>query len=94
MWFFTKQKVHFICGLWTLAIYLWPGVNLKIARLLYDNKIVSDNFFYIVLKFLTYYLFLVEAVGGKALPCVVDIRDEKQVQKAIDDTIKKVNIKF
>ncbi|XP_026324742.1 hydroxysteroid dehydrogenase-like protein 2 isoform X2 [Hyposmocoma kahamanoa] len=33
----------------------------------------------------------IEAVGGKALPCVVDIRDEKQVQKAIDDTIKKFN---
>ncbi|CAB3224422.1 unnamed protein product [Arctia plantaginis] len=33
----------------------------------------------------------IEALGGKALPCVVDVRDEKQVQKAIDDAIKKFN---
>lgn len=43
-----------------------------------------------VIKFLTTYFFLVEAAGGKALPCIVDIRDEKQVQKAVDDAIKKV----
>lgn len=39
---------------------------------------------------MTKHTFLVEAAGGKALPCVVDIRDEKQVQKAIDEAIKKV----
>ncbi|XP_049869539.1 hydroxysteroid dehydrogenase-like protein 2 isoform X1 [Pectinophora gossypiella] len=33
----------------------------------------------------------IEAVGGKALPCIVDVRDEKQVQKAIDEAIKKFN---
>lgn len=26
---------------------------------------------------------LVEAVGGKALPCIVDVRDEKQVRAAV-----------
>lgn len=42
-------------------------------------------------KLLNYsYLFSVEALGGKALPCIVDVRDEKQVQKAVDDAIKKV----
>ncbi|KAJ0177388.1 hypothetical protein K1T71_007397 [Dendrolimus kikuchii] len=33
----------------------------------------------------------IEAAGGKALPCIVDVRDEKQVQKAIDDAVKKFN---
>lgn len=37
-------------------------------------------------------MFAVEAAGGKALPCVVDIRDEKQVQDAIDQAVKKVKI--
>lgn len=32
----------------------------------------------------------VEALGGKALPCIVDVRDEKQIQKAIDEAVKKV----
>ncbi|KAI8436207.1 hypothetical protein MSG28_004277, partial [Choristoneura fumiferana] len=32
-----------------------------------------------------------EALGGKALPCIVDVRDEKQIQKAIDEAIKKFN---
>ncbi|KAI6188712.1 SCP2 domain-containing protein [Aphelenchoides besseyi] len=31
----------------------------------------------------------VEKLGGKALPCVVDIRDEGQVQKAVEDTVNK-----
>ena len=30
----------------------------------------------------------VEAAGGKCLPCVVDIRDEEQVKKAVDSTLK------
>lgn len=32
---------------------------------------------------------LVEAAGGSCLPCVVDIREEKQVQDAIDKAIEK-----
>ncbi|XP_077286243.1 hydroxysteroid dehydrogenase like 2 isoform X2 [Arctopsyche grandis] len=31
----------------------------------------------------------IEAAGGKALPCIVDIRDEAQVQSAIDQAVKK-----
>ncbi|XP_061712983.1 hydroxysteroid dehydrogenase-like protein 2 isoform X2 [Cydia pomonella] len=33
----------------------------------------------------------IEAIGGKALPCIVDVRDEKAVQKAIDEAVKKFN---
>ncbi|NP_001040436.1 hydroxysteroid dehydrogenase [Bombyx mori] len=33
----------------------------------------------------------IEALGGKALPCIVDVRDEKQVQKAVDEAVKKFN---
>ncbi|VVD03776.1 hydroxysteroid dehydrogenase-like protein 2 isoform X3 [Leptidea sinapis] len=33
----------------------------------------------------------IEALGGKALPCIVDVRSEEQVQKAIDEAIKKFN---
>ncbi|KAF6198406.1 hypothetical protein GE061_008154 [Apolygus lucorum] len=31
----------------------------------------------------------VEAAGGKALPCIVDVRDEAQVQTAVDNAVKK-----
>ncbi|PAV84706.1 hypothetical protein WR25_02255 [Diploscapter pachys] len=31
----------------------------------------------------------IEKVGGKALPCVVDVRDEASVQKAVEDAVKK-----
>lgn len=34
------------------------------------------------------YVFLVEDAGGKALPCIVDVRDEKQVQGAIENAVK------
>lgn len=30
-----------------------------------------------------------EAAGGKCLPCVVDIRDDAQLEKAISDTVTK-----
>lgn len=30
-----------------------------------------------------------EEAGGKALPCVVDVRDEAQVTKAVEDAVKK-----
>ncbi|CAH1392245.1 unnamed protein product [Nezara viridula] len=31
----------------------------------------------------------VEEAGGKALPCVVDVRDEGQIQSAVDNAVKK-----
>ncbi|TKR73687.1 hypothetical protein L596_020970 [Steinernema carpocapsae] len=31
----------------------------------------------------------IEAVGGQCLPCVVDVRDEQAVEKAIDATVKR-----
>lgn len=30
----------------------------------------------------------IEAAGGKAFPCMVDIRNEEQIQKSIDDVVK------
>ncbi|XP_059051547.1 hydroxysteroid dehydrogenase-like protein 2 isoform X2 [Achroia grisella] len=33
----------------------------------------------------------IEALGGKALPCIVDVRDEKQIQNAIDAAVKQFN---
>ena len=35
------------------------------------------------------YTFTVESAGGKCLPCVVDIRHEEEVQKAVDETVSK-----
>jgi len=34
-------------------------------------------------------IFTVEDAGGKALPCVVDVRDEKSIAAAVDDAVKK-----
>lgn len=34
-------------------------------------------------------IFLVEDAGGKALPCVVDVRDEAQITKAVQDAVAK-----
>ncbi|PNF19412.1 Hydroxysteroid dehydrogenase-like protein 2 [Cryptotermes secundus] len=31
----------------------------------------------------------VEAAGGKCLPCIVDVRDEKQVTSAVEEAVKK-----
>ncbi|KAI6190615.1 hypothetical protein M3Y97_00137600 [Aphelenchoides bicaudatus] len=31
----------------------------------------------------------IEQAGGKCLPCIVDVRDETSVKKAIDETVKK-----
>lgn len=31
----------------------------------------------------------VEAAGGKALPCIVDVRDEKQVSEAVENAVQK-----
>jgi len=33
--------------------------------------------------------FLVEAAGGKALPCIVDIRNEAQVVNAVESAVAK-----
>ncbi|KAL4708704.1 hypothetical protein ACJJTC_017383 [Scirpophaga incertulas] len=33
----------------------------------------------------------IEALGGKALPVIVDVRDEKQIQNAVDEAVKKFN---
>ena len=33
--------------------------------------------------------FIVEAAGGSCLPCVVDVREEKQVQAAVDEAVKR-----
>ena len=34
------------------------------------------------------FFFAVEEAGGKCLPCVVDIRDEAQLQAAVDEAVK------
>ncbi|XP_026798629.3 hydroxysteroid dehydrogenase-like protein 2 [Pangasianodon hypophthalmus] len=31
----------------------------------------------------------IEAAGGKALPCIVDVRDEKQVSEAVENAVQK-----
>lgn len=31
---------------------------------------------------------LVEAAGGNCLPCIVDVRDEVQIQNAVDSAVK------
>lgn len=31
----------------------------------------------------------IEAAGGKSLPCIVDVRDEAQIKKAVEETVKK-----
>lgn len=36
-----------------------------------------------------FFIYTVEAAGGKALPCNVDIRNEEQVQKAVQDAVQK-----
>lgn len=33
--------------------------------------------------------FAVEAVGGRALPCVVDVRDEQQINSAVEKAVEK-----
>lgn len=35
------------------------------------------------------YLILVEAAGGKAFPCIVDIRDEGQVRASVEQGVAK-----
>lgn len=32
---------------------------------------------------------VVEAAGGKALPCIVDVRDEKQISDAVEQAVEK-----
>lgn len=33
--------------------------------------------------------FVVEAVGGKALPCAVDVRDEHQISNAVEKAVER-----
>ncbi|XP_026130417.1 hydroxysteroid dehydrogenase-like protein 2 [Carassius auratus] len=33
--------------------------------------------------------FKIEAAGGKALPCIVDVRDEKQINNAVQQAVEK-----
>lgn len=55
-------------------------------------KFPSNLFYSSITSYNTIILFLfltVEEAGGKALPCVVDVRDEGQVQSAVDNAVKK-----
>lgn len=42
-----------------------------------------------VRSFLTFLHISVEAAGGKALACVVDIRDEQQISEAVQKAVDK-----
>lgn len=33
-------------------------------------------------------MYAVEAAGGKCLPCIVDVREEKQVSEAVEKAVK------
>ncbi len=35
------------------------------------------------------FIFPVEAAGGRCLPCLVDVRDESQLQAAVDQAVEK-----
>lgn len=47
----------------------------------------------LVLKVLTFeciFIYpLVKAAGGKALPCIVDVRDEEQISSAVEKAVEK-----
>lgn len=53
-------------------------------KFIYNHKAIPFH------TFIIYYslLILVEAAGGSCLPCVVDIREEAQVQDAVDKAVK------
>lgn len=36
-----------------------------------------------------YLSFIVKAAGGKALPCIVDVRDEEQISSAVEKAVEK-----
>ncbi|MGH0179626.1 UNVERIFIED_CONTAM: hypothetical protein FKN15_002006, partial [Acipenser sinensis] len=36
----------------------------------------------------------IEAAGGKAFPCIVDVRDEQQVSNAVEQAVKKFGGKY
>lgn len=48
----------------------------------YEGVIISNFMVFVC-------LFIVEAVGGKALPCVVDVRDEQQINNAVEKAVEK-----
>jgi len=39
-------------------------------------------------SFSIFFLIIVEAAGGNCLPCIVDVRDENQIQNAVDAAVK------
>ena len=45
--------------------------------------------FFIVWFIKNFIYLLVEAAGGKALPCVVDVRNEEQIKSAVESAVKK-----
>ena len=49
----------------------------------------SSNISYFPLLFSYFSFSVVESVGGQCLPCVVDIREEDQVQAAVEAAVKK-----
>lgn len=49
----------------------------------------KDTFFVFDIFFSIFLYISVEAAGGKALACVVDIRDEQQIGEAIQKAVDK-----
>ena len=54
------------------------------SRKYYDTNNVACNSLIIITV-----AFTVEKAGGKCLPCVVDIREEAQIQKAVNDAVER-----
>lgn len=52
-----------------------------------EQLTISINIYLVLVLFLT---FSVEAVGGKALPLVLDVRDEQQVKSVVEAAVQKV----
>ena len=46
------------------------------------------SFFFLIKNISTIFNYQVEDAGGKALACVVDIRDEAAVNASIEETVK------
>ena len=42
-----------------------------------------------IVFFFVFFCFTVEEAGGKGLACIVDIRNEDQVEKAVQETVNK-----
>lgn len=61
-----------------------PGTIYTAAQESMSNLVLYNCYYY-----LCTHISLVEEVGGKALPCIVDVRDEKQVRSAVEDAVNK-----